>query len=197
MIGKCESIVKVPASPITFEQMSIIVNSQRLWQQLAYWLRSLIISALRDPERLPSNLDRLYTGTTREYYNYFRLLYGPEVAQYILDIVSGTVINILNIVDGYKNNDVNKINSNALQLYERADVFSSYMSRINSNWSELQWKSYLYKFIKLLLEQIVAMAGGRFHDEIVIADRLEDLAVAMGNYMARGLIGSISGQLPL
>ncbi len=186
MMNKCETVM--PISPMTFEQMNIIINSQRIWQQLTYWLRSLMVTTLRDPERQPSTLDRLYIGTTREYYNYFRLLYGPEVAQYILQILSGTVIDFLNLIDGVKNNNTDQANSSALKLYEKADMFSAYLHQLNSNWNELQWKNYLYQLIKLLIEQIVAMASENFKDEIAITGRIEDLTAEMGNYMARGVI---------
>ena len=123
MLNKCETTT--PGNPVTFEQMSIIINSQRLWQQLGYWLRALMISTLRDPERQPPNFNKLYTSTSREFYNYFRLIYGPEIAQHILQIISGTVIDFLGVVNGVKNNNMDQANSSALKLYERADIFSA------------------------------------------------------------------------
>lgn len=170
MRNKCE--IPRTKSPITFEQMSIIIHSQRLWQQLSYWVRALIIATLRDPARQPSVLDRLYTGTTREFYDYFRLMYGAEVAEHLLQIISGTVVNLLNVIEGIKNNNQDQVNSNTLKLYETADVFSAYLHELNSHWEELLWRNYLYQFIRLILDQTVTIATEKFDDEIVIAGRI-------------------------
>lgn len=97
-------------------------------------------------------------------------------------------------MEAIKVNNVEQVNSNLIQLYQKADAFSAYLNQINSNWDEIQWKNFLYQYIKLLGDQIVAMAGGRFDEEIAIAGRIEDLASMMGNYMANGVMGSIPAQ---
>jgi hypothetical protein len=121
-------------------------------------------------------------------------MYGAEVAEHLLQIISGTVVNLLNVIEGIKNNNQDQVNSNTLKLYETADVFSAYLHELNSHWEELLWRNYLYQFIRLILDQTVTIATEKFDDEIVIAGRIEDLTAIMGNYMAQGIIRNLPSQ---
>jgi len=75
-------------------------------------------------------------------------------------------------------------------LYQSADSLARFFAQINIYWDEGQWKNLLYQYVRMKIEEIVAIASNDFQKEVEVYDRVEDLTAIMGNYMARGIIAS-------
>ena len=190
MIGKNRSQIEPGADSnfITFEQMSIIANSQRLWMQLAIWIRDLSYTVFRDSERKAITFNRLYQGVTMDFYNMISIFYGNEIAQQFLNLFSNFILNLWHVMESLNENNQKAINTNTVQLYQSANVFAQFFSRINLYWDEAQWKSLLYQYIRMKIDNALAIAAKDFEREVVVFDRIQNLAILMGNYMARGII---------
>lgn len=173
---------------LTFEQIGVITNSQSLWLELAYWIRSLMIAMLRDPERVEFNYSRLFSGVIQDFYSYFRSTYGAEIAEQIIKILSEYIINIYKLIDAIKNNNTEAVNQITKDIYETLDELAAFLNRVNIHWDMKHWSNLLYQFNRIIIEQIVAMAGEQFEREIGLVRRISDLTSVIGNYMARGLL---------
>lgn len=192
MISKSESIREILPREnfLTFEQMNIINNSQRLWLRSSLWMRDFIISTMRDPERQPIIIKRLFEELPLDFYNTFRFFYGHEIAQELLNLISSFIIYTWRLAEAVKNNDTEAVNTNTVSWYQKADEIAAFLSSINIYWDESQWKNLLYQYIRLKIEQIVAIAGNNFEREMQIYDEIENLNIVIGNYLARGFIAS-------
>jgi len=173
---------------LTQEQMNIIINSQRLWLQLAFTIRSLMITVMRDPERTPVVANQLYSVITNNFYNYFRFFYGPEIAQQFVNLISNYITHFWRLFEALHTNNSEAINSNTSELYRSVDQIASFLASINVYWSEEQWRSFLYQFTRTKIEQALALATKDFDREYQLYRSIEDYAVLMGDYMARGII---------
>ena len=182
---------------LTQEQMNIIINSQRLWLQLAFAIRSLLFSVLRDPDRTQASANQLFNIVAVRFYDYFRLYYGIEVAQTVVNLLSAFITNMWRLFMGISANDSEMVNSSTAEIYRIADETASYLSSINLYWDENQWKEFLYQMIQTSIEQTLSLARQDFDREYRLFSRITDLAALTGNYMARGIIARSAVQTPL
>lgn len=179
----------VPGFPyLTYEQMNILFNYQRLWTQLATWMRSFIFSTFEESENLPAVTTRLFEKLLLDFYNAFRIFYGVDLSQQFLNALTKFLSNAWQLVNAYKNDDTSLINSSTIQWYQSADELARFLAQVNFYWNEGQWRNLFYQYIRLKIQEIIAIRGGNYEQEIEIYDRIEDLTTIMGSYMARGII---------
>lgn len=185
-------ITELPNQPnrpvLTWEQMNTYISSQKLWLQLAYGIRSLMLSVLRDPERTQASANRLYNVVAHNFNDYFRFFYGPETAQRITNHLIIFITNMWGLFNAISTNNTESVNVNAIELYKNADEASQYFASINPYWSAQQWRDYLHQHIRLTIQEAVALAGKEFDKEFDVLGQLEDLLTQIGDYMAAGVI---------
>jgi hypothetical protein len=172
----------------TREQMNTFISSQKLWMQLAYGMRSLMLSVLRDPDRTESSANRLFYYVTHNFNDYFRFFYGPEVAQNIVNYLTIFISHMWGLFNVIGSNNPEEVNSHVLELYKNADEASAFFARINPYWNEQQWKNFLRQHIELIIAEAVALAGKDFDTEFQILSQLEDLSSQIGDYTAMGIL---------
>jgi hypothetical protein len=178
---------------ITKEQMNIIINSQRLWLQLVFGIRSLLLTVLRDPERTESAANQLYGVVSNSFYSYLRFFYGPAAAQQFVNILSDYITSMWRVFEEIGSNSYGQTpDSNTAALYNNADQLAAYLAGLNVYWSEEQWKSFFNQLTQLLIQEAVTLATKDFNGEYQIFQRIVDLSTLMGDYMARGIIASSS-----
>jgi hypothetical protein len=196
MINRMQEVLPKGDQYLTQEQMNIIINSQRLWLELAFTIRNLMMAVIRDPERTQSAANRLYNIVETNFYNYLRLFYGPDVAQQLVNYLSNFITYMWRLFEGISTNNTEEMNSNVVKLYENADQVSSYLASINLYWNEQQWKDFLYQSIRVTIDEAMALASKDFEKEYQIFNRLSDLATLMGDYTARGIIARSAPSSP-
>lgn len=81
-----------------------------------------------------------------------------------------------------------------MALYEGADDRAAFLSRINAYWDQATWRDFFIQYISMLNELILSIMEENYENEIRVFDRMGNLSVLMGNYMARGIIQSSFGQ---
>lgn len=178
---------------ITREQMNIIINSQRLWLQLVFSIRSLLLTVLRDPERTESAANQLYGVVSSSFYSYLRFFYGPAAAQQFSNMLSSYITSMWRVFEEIGSNSYDQAaDSHTATLYSNADQLASYLAGLNVYWSEEQWKTFFNQLTQLLIQEAVALATKDFNGEYQLFQRTVDLAILMGDYMGRGIIASSS-----
>lgn len=182
---------------ITREQMNIIINSQRLWLQLVFGIRSLLLTVLRDPERTESAANQLYGVVSGSFYSYLRFFYGPADAQQFSNYLSDYITSLWRVFEEIASSSNDQISdSNTATLYKNAEQLAVFLAGLNVYWSEEQWTSFLNQLTQLEIQEALALATKDFNGEYQLYQRIVDLAILMGDYMARGIIASSSVQAP-
>lgn len=172
---------------ISYEQLNALLSFERLWTDLSVWLRSMLISTAEGLRNREAVMYRLHSVIS-DFYNIFRVFYGPLISQQFSDMLTRFVTNARLLVESMKAGDQAGVDAAAAQMYRAADDLSSLFARINIYWDQEQWNYLLYQFVRMFIEETVAMLSGDFEQEIIIYERLDDLTDIMGSYMARGII---------
>lgn len=181
---------------LTYEQMNIIRNSQTLWERLGFLVRSLMISVLRDPERTQASVNQLYNLLAVYFHNYLQIFYGYDVAQKFTNYFTNFITAMWRLFEATSANDKELIDYYTSEIYNAADELAAFLANINLFWSVDQWKSFLHQYIRTTLDEYLALANKDFDMEYQIFNRLQELTVLIGDYMARGIISSSSLPLP-
>lgn len=196
MIYKNESIRTLfpGKNYITFEQMNIINNSNKLWMEFAFWMRSLIYTTIRDPVRQTFVANKLFNGVALEYYILFEFYYGTELAKQFMNLFTNYITGAWRLVEALRNNNTEEVNTQTVLLYQGADNLAAFLAKVNLYYSEEQWKNLLYQSIQLIIDEAIAISREDFEKEIEISSSMADLVMIIGDYMARGII---AGSLPI
>lgn len=177
---------------ITFEQMNIVTNSNKLWMEFAYWVRALIYSTIKDPERLPFIANKLFGGVAGEFHTLFEFYYGSQLAQQFMSLFTSFITGIWRITEALKSNDSGQADTYTAQLYQIADSLAKFLAQINLYYEEAQWRNLLNQAVKSAIDEAASILGNDYKKEIEVSSSMADLAILIGNYMARGIISSNS-----
>ncbi|WP_027400570.1 hypothetical protein [Anaerovorax odorimutans] len=174
---------------ITYDQMNIIIAFQKLWLNIASWMRTYIKALIYDTKNLKSVANYLI-NIPREFYNTFSIFYGTEAAQRLMDILTEFIKTAMSVVESMKYGDKVLTNSKIIKWYKTADELASLLARINIYWDEKHWKYLLYQYIKLKIDEVSAVINENYDEEIVTYNMIEDVIFLIASYMARGIISS-------
>ncbi|MGI6733546.1 MAG: hypothetical protein ACOX4J_05165 [Anaerovoracaceae bacterium] len=179
---------------ITFEQMNALIAFRTLWLEYTLWTRDFVNSIIANHPNQTAITNRLYTGVPLDFYNAMTVFYGPEVAEQLLGLQSRDILRIWRLVDAIKSNRQDLVSEITVALFEGANENAAFLSNINSYWDQATWRNFFIQYYSMLNELILSIMEGNYENEIRVFDRMENLAVLMGNYMARGIIQSSFGQ---
>jgi len=178
---------------LTYEQMNILINYQSLWANLALWIRSVMRSTAFNNPDLQTNVNQLFYKVPQDFYETFQLFYGREIAQYFINYLTRFIASALQLINAYRDNNVEAINTSTSQWYQSADDLAAFLASINIYWDTNQWRSLFYQYIRFEIEEIIAFQGGDYEQEIAIFRSKQELSNLMGSYMARGIIAKNAG----
>lgn len=190
MVRNKQEMITMPMNGpycFTFEQLNIISLFQRLFTQLAVFMRGYINASAHNQPGLTENSERLMKVPT-DFRNAFLLFYGPEIADRMTNLMTNFIAMATNIAEGYASDSEALLNQSTQNWYRSVDEFAAFLASINLFWIEEQWKNLLYQYVQLKLNMIGALFAGDYEQEIQVYERVFDLTSIMGTYMARGLI---------
>ncbi len=173
---------------VTFEQMNAIITFRTVWLDMALWMREFIHSFVGDHPNLEAVTNRLYTGVPIRFYNALVVFYGTEIAEEYLNRISNIIVVFWRLVEAMKSGDQEGVQSATRELYETADQGAAFLASLNDYWDASRWRDLYTQYINLGIQVILAVLEGNYENEIRIYDRIQDLTVTMGNYMANGII---------
>lgn len=188
MINKSQNNSLSPTQYITFEQMNIITNSNKLWMEFAYWVRALIYSTIKDTERQPFIANKLFEGVVRDFHTLFEFYYGTQLALQFMDLFTNFITGIWRITEALKSNNPEEADTYTAQLYQTVESLAKFLAQINLYYDEDQWRSLLYQAVRLVIDEAASILSNDFEKEIDVSSSMADLAIMIGNYMARGII---------
>jgi hypothetical protein len=123
-----------------------------------------------------------------DFYNIFKLVFGENKSQNIINLLSIHIITLESVINAQKNGDIQAINDNTKKLYDNANDISQYLAQLNPFWKYNQWVNYWYNYIQLTLQESTTLFAGDYDTNINIFDRIILSSSEMGDYMADGII---------
>ncbi|MFA9422726.1 MAG: hypothetical protein ACERLG_04065 [Sedimentibacter sp.] len=175
---------------LTYEQMNVLIAIQKTWIKLALWIRLYVNATIYNTpnEKAISNY---LINIPSEFYNLFSMFYGTEIAQNVKNHIWNFTKSMMGVVESIKYGDDVLTNSRTTEWYQTADELSLFLSKVNVNWDEMQWKYLLYQYIKIKIDEIHAAVDGNDEVTMELYNRSETISFIITNYFGRGFISSI------
>jgi len=171
----------------TKNQVELIGTFRKLWEQHIMWTRSFIISTAEGLDDLMLVTQRLLRNPS-DFANVLKQYYNANAVEMFKNLFSDHLIIAASLVNAAKAGDENAVNEARTKWYKNADDIAAFLSSINPNWDEKQWKAMLYDHLKDTENEAVYRLTKQYEKDIAIYDHIEDGALKMADYMAEGII---------
>ena len=175
------------ANHITYGQMNLINTLRELWMELPMWRRAYLVSFNANLEDLSVINDRLYKAPTN-IGDVLEPFFGRTIGRTIEDFIRQEIIIWIEILRAEKAGDTEVINENTQRMYQNADQMAAYLAQVNPYWDEETWKRLFYEYYETTLLEMVDVLSGRNERAITLYESMQNQALNIADYMARGLI---------
>ncbi|MGI6728311.1 MAG: hypothetical protein ACOX4P_07175 [Anaerovoracaceae bacterium] len=175
----------------TFEQVNLMKEVRRFWEQQVMWMRFFIISTVEGLKDLPVVTQRLFLNP-RDFYYLLRIFFGDAEANRFADFLTFHMSNLGHLLKALMNNDQEAANRFTVDLNRNAKEMASFLSQMNPYWEEERWTELLYNLVSLTINQMVARIAGNYAEDIEIFDKNEENAYKIADYLSKGIIYSFA-----
>lgn len=172
---------------INNRQFELYSSMRLLWLQHVYWTRLLIISILDDLKDLEATQARLLKNPV-DLGILFGEYYGEEVQKLITDLLTEHLVIGSQLITATKNNQTELINQLNAKWYTNADNIAKAMASINPYYLEEEVKEMMYMHLDLTKREVSLRLQGKFAEDIINFDNLEQEILAMADYFVDGII---------
>jgi hypothetical protein len=179
---------------ISFSQVNLVNEMRYLWLQLVIWSRSYINSSATGHASAPVFYERLYSIPTGFYY-YMNMFFGQAIAEQFINLLSQHIIIFASLINALKDGNQQEANLRQSDWLGNASSISSFLAQINNTWNINQWQSLLNRYLEMLLDEVIAIMSSNYQNEVAIYDRLQYQSLLTADYMSRGVIESLRGNM--
>lgn len=178
---------------LTYGQMNLINTLRKLWMELAMWRRAFLVSYAANFGDLELVGERLYQAPTN-LGNVLEVFFGFQIARKVENLIREQIITGIQILTSEGQGDREAVDAGIVRLYGNADQIAAYLAEINPYWNEEEWKRLLYEYYGTTIREMVMVLAGRYADDIVLYENLQDQALNIADYMAMGMIEFFNGR---
>lgn len=174
-------------SCISEQQLSLINTLHRLAEQSVYRLRAVLTSIFFELPDRAANI-RLLESAGGDIAAVLRRYYGDQRAQECARLVAGRyrlVASLLSARLELKVADSNRLRS---QWAQNGRLLARGLHLLNPYWEEQQWNQLLFLQMKALEKAFEDKSEGDWYGEASRFDELEERALQMADYLARGIV---------
>ncbi len=172
---------------ITYGYLNLVKDFRNLMTQLAYLTRAYMVAVYSGFGNEEAIAKRLYDLPNR-FKEKAELIFGTPLSEEFLTLLSLHVAYIQALVNAIKNADPATADYYTQQLYKNANDIAAHYARTNPFWDETQWKSLLYNYVSMLIQDAVALGAREYEKDLDIFDRMLLSALSMGDYQAEGFM---------
>ena len=176
---------------LTYSQMNLINDFRYNILQLAMWSRAYVNAAASEFGSLEGNTRKLH-AIPELFYNSLKQYMGEAMAREIQNYIFQHILMITNMVDAFLANDKEAVDRYIAQSYQFADQLSTFLASNNLYWSKDHWMLLITNYVKMTIDEIVAILSGQYDRGIDIYEEIHDNALLMADYMSRGLIANLN-----
>jgi len=171
---------------ISYGYLNLVKSYRNLMAQLAYLTRIYFASVYSGFGNAEAVSKKLYSLPVR-FQEKAELIFGSPLSEEFLNLLSLHVLYVQSLANAMVSGDQNAANYYTQLLYQNADNIASQFAKMNPFWDVMQWKTLLYNYINLIIQDAVALGAREFETELDIFERMLLAALAMGDYHADGL----------
>lgn len=184
------------APTAAYGYLNLVKSSRNLMAQLAYLTRmyfAATFSGFGDAEAIAK---KMYSLPTR-FQEKAELIFGAPLSEEFLNLLSLHVTYIQGLATALATGNQEAANHFTQLLYQNADAIAAQYTKMNPFWDEMQWKTLLYNYINLFIQDAVALGSHDFEKELDIFERMLLAALAMGDYQADGFYQYMTAERPV
>jgi hypothetical protein len=181
---------------LTYEDVNLLLRTQKLWVELVLWMRNLFHSFFENRPQT-AIIARVFQQLPLDFFNEFSRHFGPEASQQFLNIFTRLITVNWQMVNAYKENDQAAIDESIVQWYRVADEMAAFLAGVNPYWDEIQIRNMLYEYIQYKIQEIMAFLSGDYEMEMQIFDELKDKVIRISANLAAGIIARHPKRMPL
>lgn len=171
---------------IPYGYMNLVKSMRNLMAQLAYLTRMYFEATFSGFGNAEAVAKKLYSLPGR-FKEKAELIFGTPLSEEFLNLLFLYVNYIQGLANALATGNQEAANYYTQLLYQNADAIAAHYAKMNPFWDEMQWKTLLYNFVNLIIQDAVALGSRDFDKELDIFERMLLAALAMGDYQADGL----------
>jgi hypothetical protein len=170
---------------LQYGYLNLVKSTRNLMAQLAYLTRIYFASTFSGFGNAEAVARKLYSLPGR-FQEKAELIFGAPLSEEFLNLLTLHVNYIQGLANALATGNQDAANYYTQLLYKNADEIASHYSKMNPFWDEMQWKTLLYNYINLIIQDAVALGSRDFDKELDIFERMLLASLAMGDYQADG-----------
>lgn len=178
--------IQVQEPVVSYGYLNLVKSSRNLMAQLAYLTRIYFASVFSGFGNSQSIATKLYSLPGR-FQEKAELIFGTPLSEEFMNLLSLHVFYIQSLAHALHAGNQEVANYYTQLLYQNANDIASHYPKMNAFWDEMQWKTLLYNYTSLFIQDAVALNSRAFDTELDIFERMLLAALAMGDYQADGL----------
>ncbi|MFV0518433.1 MAG: hypothetical protein ACK5MV_13650 [Aminipila sp.] len=158
-----------------------------LWQQLSSWLREYMFakSLNAESESLNQIVEKILS-IVDEFGDLMRLFFGDKAADGYVKLLTDYVMMFIMFIDALSENDTDKANEIAKEIYEGLDQRSKYLFEVNPYWDRPTLDEYIFNFTSMTIQEITSFMEGDYKTSIEIYDRILAYSQIQSDFLAQG-----------
>lgn len=171
-------------------QQNMIFQSTLVWRDLATWFRLYLVSAytnLGDKELIYNTISKI----PKDFGNSIKLIFGEEIANQYIDLLNLQVMLTRNLIDAQIKGDTIGVRNYTKEIYEVAGKRASVLAKVNPYWNENEFKSLMYTYISLIIEESTALLTKDYDRSISAYNQLIAHSALIGDYYSQGMYNYI------
>lgn len=171
-------------------QQNMIFQSTLVWRDLAAWFRLYLVSAytnLGDKEIIYNMISKIPV----DFGNSIKLIFGEEIAGQYIDLLNLQILLTRNLIDAQIKGDTQGVSNYTKEVYEVADKRAALLAKINPYWNENEFKSLMYTYISLIIEETIALLTKDYNRSISAYNQLIAHSTLIGEYYSQGMYNYI------
>ena len=170
---------------LAYGYLNLVKSTRNLMAQLAYLTRIYFASIFSGFGNAEAVAKKLYSLPNR-FQEKAELIFGAPLSEEFLNLLSLHANYIQGLANALATGNQDAANYFTQLLYQNADGIAEHYSKMSPFWDEMQWKTLLYNYINLFIQDAVALGSRDFDKELDIFERMLLAALAMGDYQADG-----------
>ena len=158
-----------------------------LWLENVYWLQMAIQSMIFDLPDAGISSARLMQNP-RDFEMAMQTFYGNDDAAAFAELMSNHLTIANELVNALMNSNANAAADAERRWYANADQMASFLSSINSNWSQESLQNLLRDHLDMIKNIVNDMLAGNFEESVTAFTDLESQATELADVMTDGII---------
>lgn len=172
---------------VSYAYLNLIKDSRFLMTQLAYLAREYFVAVFSGYGNAQAIGDRLYR-LPYQFQEKAEAIFGTPLSEEFLHLLSMHAIHIQSFADALLRGDQPATDYSVQQLYRNAGDISAHYAKVNPFWDETHWRTLLFNYIGMMIQDAMALAARNFERDMDIFDRMLLSALLMGDYHADGFL---------